>query len=158
FPTRSSSDLEVAYRAKGQRMNVIAYDPFLTKEKAETLGIGHGTLEEVLKAADFVTVHTPLLKETKHLIDAEAFERMKPNAQIINGARGGIIDEDALDDTIASEQIAGTALDVFEEEPIENHKRLELPQVVVTPHLGASTIEAQENVAIDDSHDVVSLL
>ncbi len=149
---------EVAYRAKGQRMNVIAYDPFLTKEKAEKLGIGHGTLEEVLKAADFVTVHTPLLKETKHLIDAEAFERMKPNAQIINCARGGIIDEDALYDAIASEQIAGAALDVFEEEPIENHKLLELPQVVVTPHLGASTIEAQENVAIDVSHDVVSLL
>src|SRR5699024_5236149 len=87
---------EVATRAKGQRMNVIAYDPFLTEEKAENMGIECGTIEEVLKAADFITVHTPLLKETKHLINQDAFDLMKDSVRVINCARGGIIDEDAL--------------------------------------------------------------
>nr|WP_285844627.1 phosphoglycerate dehydrogenase [Oceanobacillus profundus] len=149
---------EVAFRAKGQRMNVIAYDPFLTKEKADKMGIGYGTLEEVIEQADFITVHTPLMKETRHLINAEAFERMKPGVHIINCARGGIIDEDALYDAIISKKVAGAALDVFEEEPFIDHKLLELPEVVATPHLGASTIEAQEIVAVDVSHDVLSFL
>ncbi|MEK5208346.1 D-3-phosphoglycerate dehydrogenase [Psychrobacillus psychrotolerans] len=149
---------EVAFRAKGQRMNVIAYDPFLTAEKAEKLGVQFGTVEEVIKAADFITVHTPLLKETRHLINKEAFEKMKDGVQIINCARGGIIDEDALYDAIMSGKVAGAALDVFEEEPFVEHKLLTLPQVIATPHLGASTIEAQEIVAIDVSYDVVSFL
>ena len=149
---------EVAFRAKGQRMNVIAYDPFLTKEKADKMGIGYGTLEEVIEQADFITVHTPLMKETRHLINAEAFERMKPGVHVINCARGGIIDEDALYDAIISKKVAGAALDVFEEEPFIDHKLLELPEVVATPHLGASTIEAQEIVAVDVSHDVLSFL
>ncbi|MFC4023975.1 phosphoglycerate dehydrogenase [Oceanobacillus longus] len=150
--------VEVAARAKGQRMNVIAYDPFLTEEKAEQLGIGYGTLEEVLKKADFITVHTPLMKETRHMINAHAFEIMKSGVQIINCARGGIIDENALYDAIVSGKVAGAALDVFEEEPFVDHKLLELEQVVATPHLGASTIEAQEIVAIDVSHDVIRFL
>ncbi|WP_249870347.1 phosphoglycerate dehydrogenase [Oceanobacillus saliphilus] len=149
---------EVAARAKGQRMNVIAYDPFLTEEKAEQMGIGYGTLEEVLKKADFITVHTPLMKETRHMINAQSFEIMKDGVQIINCARGGIIDEDALYDAIVSGKVAGAALDVFEEEPFIDHKLLELEQVVATPHLGASTIEAQEIVAVDVSHDVISFL
>ncbi|WP_077623756.1 phosphoglycerate dehydrogenase [Sediminibacillus massiliensis] len=149
---------EVAYRAKGQRMNVVAYDPFLTEEKAEKMGIGYGTLEEVLQAADFITVHTPLLKETKHLINAEAFENMKEGVQIVNCARGGIIDEDALYEAILSKKVAGAGLDVFEEEPVYDHKLLELPEVIATPHLGASTVEAQESVAVDVSYDVVSFL
>lgn len=149
---------EVAFRAKGQRMNVIAYDPFLTAEKAEKLGVQFGTVEEVIKAADFITVHTPLLKETRHLINKEAFEKMKDGVQIINCARGGIIDEDALYGAIMSGKVAGAALDVFEEEPFVEHKLLTLPQVIATPHLGASTIEAQEIVAIDVSYDVVSFL
>ncbi|WP_372868106.1 phosphoglycerate dehydrogenase [Planomicrobium okeanokoites] len=148
--------MEVAARAKGQRMNIIAYDPFLTEERAEELGIGFGTLEEVLKASDFITVHTPLLKETRHLINAEAFKLMKPGVQIINCARGGIIDETALYDAIKSGKVAGAALDVFEQEPMVDFRLLDLPEVVATPHLGASTFEAQENVAIDVSHDVVS--
>ncbi|WP_149473449.1 phosphoglycerate dehydrogenase [Oceanobacillus polygoni] len=149
---------EVAFRAKGQRMNVVAYDPFLTKERADKMGIGYGTLEEVIEQADFITVHTPLMKETRHLINAEAFERMKQGVHIINCARGGIIDEDALYDAIVSKKVAGAALDVFEEEPFIDHKLLELPEVVATPHLGASTIEAQEIVAVDVSHDVLSFL
>ncbi|MEN1968435.1 phosphoglycerate dehydrogenase [Lentibacillus sp. N15] len=149
---------EVAARAKGQRMQVIAYDPFLTEEKADNLGIGYGTIGDVLKAADFITVHTPLLKETKHIINKEAFAQMKDGVQIVNCARGGIIDEDALYDAIVEKKVAGAGLDVFEEEPIDHHKLLELPEVIATPHLGASTIEAQKNVAIDVSHDVVTIL
>ncbi|SDC41139.1 D-3-phosphoglycerate dehydrogenase [Pelagirhabdus alkalitolerans] len=149
---------EVALRAKGQRMKVIAYDPFLTADKAEQLGVSEGTVEDVIKAADFVTLHTPLLKETKHLIDKDAIAKMKDGVQIINCARGGIIDEDALYDAIVEGKVKGAALDVFEEEPAVEHKLLDLPQVIATPHLGASTVEAQESVAIDVSHDVVRLL
>lgn len=149
---------EVATRAKGQRMNVIAYDPFLTPEKAEKLGVQFGTIDEVISAADFITVHTPLLKETRHLINKEAFEKMKDGVQIINCARGGIIDEDALYNAIVEGKVAGAALDVFEEEPFLDHKLLTLPQVIATPHLGASTVEAQEIVAVDVSYDVVSFL
>lgn len=146
---------EVAYRARGQRMKVIAYDPFLTKEKAEKMGIQYGKLDDVLRTSDFITVHTPLLKETKHLLNKEAFQKMKQGVQIINCARGGIIDEDALFDAIVSGKVAGAALDVFEEEPFHHHKLLTLPEVIATPHLGASTVEAQENVAIDVSEDII---
>ncbi|UFT99406.1 phosphoglycerate dehydrogenase [Radiobacillus kanasensis] len=149
---------EVATRAKGQRMNVVAYDPFLTEEKANKMGIGYGTLDEVLGQADFITIHTPLLKETKHLINAAAFEKMKDGVQIVNCARGGIIDEEALYDAIVNKKVAGAGLDVFEQEPVTEHKLLELPEVIATPHLGASTVEAQESVAIDVSHDVVNFL
>lgn len=147
---------EVAARAKGQRMNVIAYDPFLTEEKARKMGIGFGSVEEVLKAADFITIHTPLLKETHHLLNDEAFLLMKDGVQIINCARGGIIDEDALYKAIVAGKVAGAALDVFETEPFVDHPLLTLPEVIATPHLGASTVEAQESVAIDVSMDVVS--
>ncbi|MFD2042896.1 phosphoglycerate dehydrogenase [Ornithinibacillus salinisoli] len=147
---------EVAYRAKGQRMKVFAYDPFLSPEKAEKMGIAFGTLEEVLKTSDFITVHTPLMKETKHLINEEAFNLMKPGVQIVNCARGGIIDEEALYKAIISKKVAGAALDVFEKEPIHHHVLLELPEVIATPHLGASTVEAQKNVTIDVSEDVVN--
>lgn len=149
---------EVAVRAKGQRMNVIAFDPFLTEEKAEKMGIGYGTLDEVIGKADFITVHTPLLKETRHMINAEAFQKMKDGVQIVNCARGGIIDEDALYEAIVSGKVAGAALDVFEQEPFLDHKLLELPEVVATPHLGASTVEAQEIVAVDVSQDIISFL
>ncbi|MBE1554169.1 phosphoglycerate dehydrogenase [Sporosarcina limicola] len=147
---------EVAHRAKGQRMNVIAYDPFLTEEKAKKMGIDFGTVEDVLKAADFITVHTPLLKETRHMINKEAFDLMKAGVRIINCARGGIIDEEALYDAIISKKVAGAALDVFEEEPFVGHKLLTLPEVIATPHLGASTYEAQQSVAVDVSIDVVN--
>src|SRR5690625_543939 len=150
--------VEVARRAKGQRMNVIAYDPFFSEEKAENMGVQYGTIDDVLKVSDFITVHTPLLKETYHIIDKEAFSKMKDNVRIINCARGGIINEDDLYDAIIEGKVAGAALDVFEEEPAIDHKVLRLKEVIATPHLGASTFEAQENVAIDVSHDVVRVL
>lgn len=149
---------EVAQRAKGHRMNVIAFDPFLNEEKAEKAGVKHGTLEEVLQQADFLTVHTPLIEKTKHLINKEAIELMKPGARILNCARGGIVEEDALFEAIKSGKIAGAALDVFEEEPAIDHPLLSLTEVIATPHLGASTVEAQENVATDVSYDIIELL
>ena len=149
---------EVARRAKGQRMNVIAYDPFFSEEKAKAMGIGYGTLDEVLEQGDFITVHTPLLKDTYHIINDEAFAKMKDDVRIVNCARGGIIDEDALYDALISGKVAGAALDVFEQEPALEHKVLTLPNVIATPHLGASTKEAQESVAIDVSHDAVRIL
>src|SRR5699024_150428 len=102
---------EVAHRAKGQRMNVIAYDPFLTEETAQKLGVKGGTVDEVLEAADFITIHTPLLDSTRNMINADAFKKMKDGVRIINCARGGIIDEDALYDAIESGKVAGAALD-----------------------------------------------
>ncbi|WP_337969828.1 phosphoglycerate dehydrogenase [Virgibacillus salexigens] len=149
---------EVAYRAKGQRMNIIAYDPFLTEDQAKKMDIQYGSVDEVLHAADFITIHTPLLKETRHLLNADAFHAVKPGVHIVNCARGGIIDEDALYHAIQSKKVAGAALDVFEEEPFYDHPLLELPEVIATPHLGASTFEAQESVAIDVSEDVIRFL
>ncbi|MEK9199483.1 MULTISPECIES: phosphoglycerate dehydrogenase [Bacillales] len=146
---------EVAYRAKGQRMNVIAYDPFLTEERAKELGVTKGTVDEVVQAADFISVHTPLLPETRNLLNKEKFAIMKDGVRIINCARGGIINEDDLYDAIVEGKVAGAALDVFVEEPATDHKLLNLPQVIATPHLGASTIEAQESVAVDVSNDII---
>lgn len=150
--------LEVAQRAKGHRMKVIAFDPFLNEEKAEKAGVTNGTLEEVLQQADFLTVHTPLIEKTKHMINAEAIDMMKTGARILNCARGGIVDENALYEAIKSGKIAGAALDVFEQEPATDHPLLSLPEVIATPHLGASTVEAQENVATDVSYDILELL
>lgn len=147
---------EVAHRAKGNRMNVIAYDPFLTAEKAEAAGVAYGSVEDVAKAADFITVHTPLLDSTRHMINEDIFNVMKDGVRIINCARGGIIDEDALYNAIESGKVAGAALDVMEEEPFVGNRLLDLPQVIATPHLGASTIEAQESVAVDVSNDILS--
>lgn len=149
---------EVASRAKGQRMKVIAYDPFLTDEKAKALGVEKATLDDVLERADFITIHTPLLKETKHLINESAFNKMKDGVRIVNCARGGIIDEAALYEAIKSGKVAGAALDVFEEEPATNSPLLHLDEVIATPHLGASTVEAQESVAIDVSEDILRVL
>ncbi|SFK10844.1 D-3-phosphoglycerate dehydrogenase [Halobacillus dabanensis] len=149
---------EVAQRAKGHRMKVIAFDPFLNEEKAEKAGVLHGSLEEVLQQADFLTVHTPLIEKTKHLINEEAISMMKTGARILNCARGGIVEENALYEAIQSGKIAGAALDVFEEEPATDHPLLTLPEVIATPHLGASTIEAQENVATDVSYDILEVL
>jgi D-3-phosphoglycerate dehydrogenase / 2-oxoglutarate reductase len=149
---------EVSKRAKGHRMNVIAYDPFLTEEKAKKLGIDCGSIEDVLKISDFITIHTPLLKETRHIVSKAEFNKMKDGVYLLNCARGGLVDEEELYEAILSKKVAGAALDVFEEEPVINHKLLELPEVIATPHLGASTIEAQENVAIDVSRDILGFL
>lgn len=112
----------------------------------------------MLRKSDFITIHTPLLKETRHILSAGAFRKMKDGVQILNCARGGLIDEDALYRAIKSKKVRGAALDVFEEEPVKNYKLLDLPEVIATPHLGASTVEAQENVAVDVSYDVIRIL
>ena len=138
----------VASRARAMGMFIVAYDPFIAPEQARDLEIELAPLEQVFSRADFLTVHTPLTSETRGLIDREALSRMKPGARIINCARGGLIDEDALYEAITNGSIAGAALDVFSEEPPPaDHKLLQLDQVIVTPHLGASTKEAQEGVA-----------
>lgn len=149
---------EVAKRAKAFNMRVIAYDPYLTPEKADKMGIQYGQLDDVLSEADFITVHTPLLKETRHMISHQQFKQMKTGVYILNCARGGIIDEEALYEAILSGKVAGAALDVFEEEPATHNRLLELEQVIATPHLGASTKEAQKNVAIDVCQEVVRAL
>ena len=138
----------VASRARALGMRIIAYDPFVAPEQTHDLEIDSGTLDEVLARADFLTVHTPLTPDTRGLIDAKALTKMKNGARIINCARGGLIDEAALAEAIKSGKIAGAALDVFEQEPPgSEHPLLRLDEVIATPHLGASTTEAQEGVA-----------
>lgn len=149
---------EVAKRAKAFHMKVIAYDPYLTHDRAEKIGIRPATLDEVIQTSDFITVHTPLTKETRHLLDGRAFERMKPGVRILNCARGGIIDEGALVEAIQTGKVAGAAIDVFESEPPGEHPLLKLPQVIATPHLGASTREAQENVSVAVCEEVLNIL
>ena len=138
----------VADRAQGLKMRVIAYDPFLSKEKAETMNVEKVELDELFKRADFITLHTPLNEGTRGIISAESIKKMKKGVRIINCARGGLIDEAALKAAIESGQVAGAALDVFEEEPAKNHPLFGMENVICTPHLGASTSEAQENVAL----------
>ena len=139
---------EVAKRAKAFGMKILAYDPYISTEKALQLGVSLLPLDEVLRRSDFISLHTPLTKETYHLLDRDAFEKMKDGVRIINCARGGIIDEDALAEAIKSGKVAGAALDVFEEEPPSpDSELLRLENVIVTPHLGASTEEAQRTAA-----------
>ncbi|SHE44109.1 D-3-phosphoglycerate dehydrogenase [Seinonella peptonophila] len=149
---------ELAKRAKSFRMDVVAFDPYLTDQRAVELGVQKATFEEAIAVGDYITVHTPLTKATRHLINRDIFQQMKPGVRIMNCARGGIIDEEALYEAINEGIVAGAALDVFEEEPPKNHPLLTLPQVIATPHLGASTVEAQENVAIDVSEEVLHIL
>ncbi|RMD82635.1 MAG: phosphoglycerate dehydrogenase [Candidatus Dadabacteria bacterium] len=139
----------VADRARGLKMKVIAYDPFITEEAAAKLGIELVPLDELYARADFITVHTPLTDDTRGMIGDEAFAKMRPGVRIINCARGGIVDEAALARALESGKVAGAALDVFEQEPPPaDHPLIQSPKVVATPHLGASTGEAQLNVAI----------
>jgi D-3-phosphoglycerate dehydrogenase len=150
---------EVAQRAKAFGMEILGYDPFLTEERADKLGVKLSTVEDIVRNADFMTVHTPLTPETRHMISSKQFEIMKPGMRIINCARGGIIDEQALVEAIDAGIVAGAAFDVFEvEPPAPDHPFLTNPKVIVTPHLGASTVEAQENVAIDVSEQVLYIL
>jgi len=149
---------QVAKFAHGFQMKVVGYDPFITREKAEQLGIDLVELDELFARSDYITVHTPLTSETHNIIDAAAIEKMKPGVRIINCARGGVVDEDALGAALDSGRIAGAALDVFATEPPAGSKLLELPNVITTPHLGASTTEAQEQVGIDAAVQVADYL
>lgn len=150
---------EVAKRAKAFGMEVIGFDPFMTEERAEKLGVTLGTVDDIARKADFITVHTPLTNDTRNIISRPQFEIMKKGVRIINCARGGIIDEGALVEAINNGIVAGAAFDVFTKEPPEaDHPFLNHPKIIVTPHLGASTVEAQENVAVDVSEEILHIL
>ena len=138
----------VADRAIGLKMKVIAYDPFLSEERARDLGVEKVELDTLFKRADFITLHTPLTDKTKNIIDAASIKKMKKGVRIVNCARGGLVDEAALAEALNSGQVAGAAFDVFVEEPATSNALFNLPNVVCTPHLGAATSEAQENVAL----------
>jgi D-3-phosphoglycerate dehydrogenase / 2-oxoglutarate reductase len=138
----------VADRAIGLKMKVIAYDPYLSAERALHLGVEKVELNELWRRADFITLHTPLTDKTRNIINAETLARTKKGVRLINCARGELVEESALCEALKSGHVAGAALDVFTEEPATQSQLFGLPNVVCTPHLGASTMEAQENVAL----------
>jgi D-3-phosphoglycerate dehydrogenase len=149
----------VADRAQGLKMKVIGVDPVLSSERAAELGIELVEFEDLLARSDFVTIHAPLTPDTKDMFDDAAFDKMRSDALLVNAARGGIVNEEALARAIKAGKIAGAALDVFSTEPIDaNHPLLALENVLCTPHLGASTSEAQERVAVEIAEQVASFL
>jgi D-3-phosphoglycerate dehydrogenase len=148
----------VADRAKGLKMRVIAFDPYLSPERAEDLGVEKVELNDLLARADFITLHVPMTPETKNILSADAINKMKKGVRIINCARGGLIDEAALKAALDSGHVAGAALDVFAEEPAKSNILFGNDKVVATPHLGASTNEAQENVALQVAEQISDYL
>jgi D-3-phosphoglycerate dehydrogenase len=148
----------VADRALGLRMKVVAYDPFLTSERALDLGVEKVELDELLARADFITLHTPLTEQTRNILSRENIARTKKGVRIVNCARGGLIDETALKEALESGHVAGAALDVFVEEPAKASPLFGTPGLVATPHLGASTTEAQVNVAIQVAEQMAEFL
>jgi D-3-phosphoglycerate dehydrogenase len=149
---------EVARRARGLGMEVLAYDPYVSAAHAERQGVRMCELDELLSQSDFVTLHVPLTSVTRHLIGERELALIKPTARLINCSRGGVVDEVALHQALLEDRLAGAALDVFVHEPPMESPLLENPKVVVTPHLGASTAEAQVAVAIDVAQQVLSAL
>lgn len=149
----------VVDRAQGLKMKVVAFDPVLTADKAKAMGVELVTLNELFARADVITLHVPLLPATRHILNDAAFEQMKPGVLLINAARGGLVDEDALLRAIESGKVRGAALDVFATEPVPaDHPLLRREEVVVTPHLGASTHEAQVNVAVEAAEQMIAFL
>ncbi len=148
----------VADRAIGLKMKVVAFDPFLSEKRALELGVEKAELHDVLARADFVTLHTPLTEQTKNILSRENIARMKKGARLLNCARGGLVDEAALSDALQSGHLAGAALDVFETEPATDSPLFALDNVVCTPHLGAATAEAQENVALQVADQMADFL
>jgi len=149
---------EVAKRAHGLEMDVIAYDPVVSVERAELFNVSLVTLQELLAQADFVTLHVPLVESNRNLIGAAELARMKPSARLINTARGGIVDETALAAALQSGNLAAAAADVFETEPPGDHPLLKLPNFIATPHIAASRAEAQVSVAFDVAEEVAAVL
>ena len=148
----------VAERALGIKMRVIAYDPFLTAERAKDIGVRKVELDELFAKADFITLHTPLTDATRDIIDAGAIAEMKEGVRVINCARGELVVEDAMVEALKSGKVAGFAVDVFSEEPAKESPYFELENVVCTPHLGAATTEAQENVALQVAEQMSDFL
>ncbi len=148
----------VADRALGLKMRVIACDPNMTSQRARDLGVEKVELEQLLAHADFISLHTPLTEDTRNLLSRQAIAKTKPGVHIINCARGRLIDERALYDAIRCGHVAGAALDVFAQEPVRESPLLELDEVVVTPHIGASTTEAQEKVAVQIAKQMADYL
>ncbi|MCH6266031.1 phosphoglycerate dehydrogenase [Neobacillus citreus] len=148
---------EVAKRAKGFGMNILGFDPYLTEDRAKKLGITKASLDLIAAEADFITIHTPLTNDTRGIINDEFLSKTKKGVRFVNCARGGIIDEKALVRAIQSGHVAGAALDVFEKEPVGDPELLQNPNIIVTPHLGASTVEAQEKVAEEVSAEIVEI-
>lgn len=149
----------VADRARGLRMNVLAFNPFVTQEKAQALGVKLLGLDELLQEADIVTLHVPLMDATRNIINAESIAKMKPRALLINAARGGLVDEAAAVEALETKHLGGAAFDVYETEPTpSDHPLLGMEQVILTPHLGASTTEAQDNVAVSVAHQIIDFL
>jgi D-3-phosphoglycerate dehydrogenase len=148
----------VAKMAQGMGMKVITYDPYLSEEKAKTLGVEVVDLNELFRESDFITNHIPLTNETRNLIGDKSIANMKKGVMIINASRGGVVDETALYNALKSGKVAAAALDVFEKEPPGESPLLELDNFICTPHLGASTEDAQENVAIAVSNQIVDYL
>ncbi|MBK1634990.1 phosphoglycerate dehydrogenase [Rhodovulum adriaticum] len=138
----------VADRALGLKMKVLAYDPFLSEERADKLGVHKVELDELLPRADFITLHVPMTEKTANILSSENLKKTKKGVRIVNCARGGLVDEAALAELLKEGHVAGAAFDVFAEEPAKENPLFNLPNVVCTPHLGASTTEAQENVAL----------
>lgn len=150
---------EVAKRAMAFQMDVLAYDPYLTESRAKSLGVEQASLDKVIEQADYITVHMPMTSETRHMLNADAFSRMKDGVRVFNCARGGIIDESALIDALNSGKVAAAGLDVYEDEPPAEDSPLRgIQNLVLTPHLGASTKEAQENVGIDVARQMIEVL
>lgn len=148
----------VAQRAKGLEMEVIAHDPFVSPERAAREGVRLVGFEELLRSADFITIHTPLTERTRHLFNAETLALVKQGARIVNCARGGIVDEAALAEALAEGRLAGAALDVFEQEPLTGGPLLGNPHVILTPHLAASTEEALLTVSLEVAKQVLDVL
>jgi D-3-phosphoglycerate dehydrogenase len=148
---------EVAMRMKAFGMQILTYDPFVTEARADQLGVKIASLEEVLKNSDFITVHTPLTNDTRNLIDEDEFNIMRPGVRIVNCARGGIINEAALARAVADGKVGGAAIDVFTKEPPTGNPLLEQEKIITTPHLGASTAEAQINVALAVADQILAI-
>ena len=148
----------VCDRARGLKMKVVAYDPFLSEERAKQMGVAKLELDDLLAQADFITLHVPYTEKTANILSAENLKKTKKGVRIINCARGGLVDEAALAELIKSGHVAGAAFDVFKEEPATENPLFNLPNVVVTPHLGAATTEAQENVALQVAEQMADYL
>ncbi len=148
----------VADRAQGLKMHVIAYDPYLTVERAREVNVEKVTLEELLAKSDFITLHTTLNEHTKNIINKDSFAKMKAGVRIVNCARGGLVNDADLKTELESGQVAGAAMDVFETEPAKENPLFGLENVIATPHIGAATHEAQENVALQVAEQIAAFL